>query len=211
MICDECHYSLPWHQGCARCGNSLIKSENHSLCAFCAYQTPSYAQLIAIWEYAPPIDRLISQFKFNQCLQWRKFFSKQLFHRLTHCPDFLAPDLIVPVPLHPSRLKQRGYNQAQLLAEKISKYLKIPSSHSICERIKKTKVQHTLPQHQRNDNLSNAFKIKKPLNQKKIAILDDVVTTGHTVNHLSEVLLAAGASQIQIWCIAKTYAVKATH
>lgn len=113
------------------------------------------------------------------------------------------PDLIIPIPLHTSRLRQRGFNQALEIARPISKKLNIPiDTQGIC-RTKATVAQSSLPAKLRRQNIRQAFTSNRRFDGLKIALLDDVVTTGHTVEECSQLLKQQGAQEIDIWCVAR--------
>ena len=114
------------------------------------------------------------------------------------------PECIIPVPLHPQRLRVRGFNQALELARIIAKQLNIPLNYSLCQRDKSTPFQSGLSAKQRKQNLKNAFIVTKPHAYKHVAIFDDVVTTGTTVNELAKQLKNSGVETIEVWAIART-------
>jgi ComF family protein len=115
-----------------------------------------------------------------------------------------VPQLIIPMPLHPLRLKERGFNQALELARPIAKRLGIPINNKSCERIRVTQAQSLIPAPQRLHNVENAFRVNENFQATNIAIIDDVITTGHTVNELSKVLRKREVEKITIWCCAKS-------
>jgi ComF family protein len=113
------------------------------------------------------------------------------------------PECIIPVPLHPKRLRQRGYNQALELARPIARGLKIKLETQLCQRIRNTLPQTELSLRSRQANLRNAFQITPTVPYQHIAIVDDVVTTGHTVYELARIFKRAGVAQIEIWAVAR--------
>jgi len=113
------------------------------------------------------------------------------------------PTLLIPVPLHPKRLRQRGYNQAILIAKQITKLTQIPLNHSICQRIRETPPQSKTTALTRRSNMVGAFKMKQYCPEKHIALIDDVMTTGATVDGLSHLLKQQGTEKISIWCAAR--------
>ena len=113
-------------------------------------------------------------------------------------------DLLVPVPLHPHRLKQRGFNQALELARPLSHQLGIPLAESSCLRIRNTEPQQGLKVKARKRNLKNAFIGLSHVRGQHVAIIDDVVTTGTTTNSVARALLNAGAKACDVWCFART-------
>ena len=112
------------------------------------------------------------------------------------------PELIIPIPLHRKRLRQRGFNQAVELARPIAKQLGLSIDRTLCKRIKNTPAQITLEAKQRQQNMRNAFQIKPP-NLDYIAIIDDVMTTTSTVNELCKCLRKQGVKKIDVWVIAR--------
>lgn len=114
------------------------------------------------------------------------------------------PDVIIPVPLHRSRQYERGFNQAIESARPISKRLNIPIEYKRCKRLVNTAAQSKLPANQRANNVKNAFVAHQDLAYKHIALLDDVMTTGHTLIEMSRALYYVGVKRIDVWCCART-------
>ena len=114
-----------------------------------------------------------------------------------------VPDVLIPVPLHYQRLRQRGYNQALELARPIAKMLGIPIDIRSCRRRKVTKEQSGLQAKQRKSNVRDAFEVTGDLRNRSIAIIDDVMTTGSTVNELAKQLMQAGATTVDVWVCAR--------
>ena len=117
--------------------------------------------------------------------------------------DIPLPDMIVPVPLHASRLQERGFNQALEIARPLAKTLGLPMDSHRCLRIKPTPPQMTLSADKRRKNMSQAFQVNGSFNGMTVAILDDVVTTGNTVAELGRMIKAQGASEVHVWCCAR--------
>jgi len=113
------------------------------------------------------------------------------------------PDCILPVPLHKSRYRERGFNQSIEIARTVAKELQIPLDLNSCRRHRDTPHQTALSGKQRRKNMKNAFSIIKPINAQHIAILDDVMTTGSTVHELAAVLKKAGVSRVDVWVCAR--------
>lgn len=118
-------------------------------------------------------------------------------------PDWQWPDAILPVPLHPNRLRERGYNQALELARVVGRRLGTPVEHRHCRRTRATQAQSDLDERRRLANIRGAFEAA-PVVPKRLAILDDVVTTGATVTELTRVLRRVGCEQIEVWTLART-------
>jgi ComF family protein len=122
----------------------------------------------------------------------------------TQLENHPGPDLIIPVPLHRTQLRMRGFNQSLELADVISVRLGIPVNQQICSRVKKTSAQKNLSARERMSNLDGAFAVTGPVVGKRIAIVDDVMTTGSTVESLSRLLYQSGAVDVQVWVLART-------
>lgn len=205
-LCHECENNLPWIQNaCLQCGIELHHIDTEKkICGQCLISKPYYDKTIALFHYVEPIPRLITQLKFKNNLVYAKLFGELLAN--TICKTFKEnkPEFIIPVPLHKKRLHERGFNQALEIARPLSKLSNIPIDIKICQRIKKTEAQSSIPSNERKINVKNAFAIHKNFLANHIAIVDDVVTTGNTVLELSRCLKKAGAQKIDVWCIART-------
>jgi len=165
--------------------------------------------LHALAGYQPPYPMLIKQLKYGKKLIAGELLGQLLADSISaqfsseELADF---DYLIAVPLHYKKLRQRGFNQAQLIADIISRQLKIPLLANSIERCKETQAQEGLSVSKRRKNLRSAFTANKniPLQGKKIALLDDVVTTGATIESLCRCLLAEQVSSISIFCICRT-------
>lgn len=208
-ICNSCEQRLPIiRKPCLRCALPLVPvnlAEN--ICGNCLIKPPRFRYCISPFSYSPPLDKLISDFKFHDKLLNGNFLAEQL---LVSVKNFYLqralPELIMPVPLHPKRLRSRGYNQALELAKKLSKALSIPLDYRNCYRSIDTLAQMSLPASQRARNLRNAFLIRNPddFKHRSIAIIDDVITTMSTVHEVSRILLKHGVKEVHVWAVART-------
>ena len=113
------------------------------------------------------------------------------------------PELVIPVPLHPTRYRHRGFNQSIEIAKTVAKELNIPLDLNSCSRHRDTPHQIALPAKLRRKNMKNAFLVQKMIPAQHVAIIDDVMTTGTTANELASVLKAAGVIHIDIWVCAR--------
>ncbi|WP_369406459.1 ComF family protein [Candidatus Thiosymbion oneisti] len=141
--------------------------------------------------------------KFRARLNLARLLGQCLASTLGECGAEL-PDLIVPVPLHAKRLRERGYNQALELARTIGRELSIPVDIQSCVRVSATPPQAGLARKERQRNVRGAFRVLHPPGVERVAILDDVVTTGSTVTELTRVLLRAGVERVDVWAVART-------
>ena len=163
----------------------------------------NFLNIIALFNYQFPIDQLIIEMKFKRKLINAKIFGDLLANHLcNHYKQHKKPQMIIPVPLHYLRLRERGYNQALELAKQVKKRLKIPIDKANIIRIKNTEPQTLLNAKKRKNNLKHAFKVIKSLPYKHVAIIDDVITTGNTIKELCKSLQQEGIAKIDIWCCA---------
>ena len=226
LICQYCFSILTaTEQGCFQCAEPLPKSikivvsihgcNSPIFCGRCQNTPPWFDRVIAQLAYQEPLSKLIQGYKFANQLNLLPSLSECLIQQIQSVRDkgYQLPDALIAVPLHPQRLRQRGFNQSLLLANRVSKHLKIPLLNSLILRIKNTGDQASLNRKQRKSNIYKAFQIspsnKIDLSQiNKIAIIDDVITSGNTCNELARILKKAGITFVDIWCIAKTPFIK---
>jgi len=201
-LCQKCSTSLPLlGPACPRCANPLPKTH---ICGSCLTHPAIRHRSQSLFQYAFPIDKLISEFKFNQ----RHYLSQYLGHQLAHHIKQVSeemPQMLIPIPLHHTRLKQRGYNQSAELAKVLSTELDIPLNQSALKRIKATKPQNQLPFSERKKNLMTAFTCQANHQlPEHIALIDDVLTTGHTADAAAKALIKQGVKTVELWTIART-------
>jgi len=178
-----------------------MDNENR-LCGACLQQMPPYTTVYRFADYAPPFDRIIQQLKFNQKLHYARLLGS-LMARDIRARELDLPDVLMPVPLHSQRLKQRGFNQAVEVARTLAKSLDLPLDIHSCIRSRPTAEQSGLFAKQRKVNIKGAFQVQRAIKGKHIAILDDVMTTGSTVNELTKVLKINGAKRVDVWVCAR--------
>ncbi|WP_231702246.1 ComF family protein [Halopseudomonas litoralis] len=179
------------------------------LCGQCQHNQPAFVQVVTPFRYSFPLDSLIPSFKYHQQLTYGRLLARLLHQAVAqHYQERqqALPDLLIPMPLHRVRQAQRGYNQALELARPIARLLKLPVDRHSLVRQRPTAPQQGLDAQARRRNLQNAFVCRHPerIAGKHIAMIDDVVTTGTTVNEASRILLDAGAASVSIWCVART-------
>ncbi|HJN53273.1 MAG: ComF family protein [Pseudomonadales bacterium] len=209
-LCEGCEGDLPrLTDVCLRCSIPLLPAQ--TLCGRCFGDPPPFERSVALYRYVPPIDQLIIDFKYNRKLLIGKVLGYLLARKLDDLYVDSAPDLLIPVPLHPKRLRDRGFNQALEIADVISDCCRIPIDNRCCRRVKHTDAQRNLSAKQRQRNISNAFRVDREIAARKVAIVDDVVTTGATVTELSKTLLRNGVEEVHVWAVARTTAPTAIH
>ena len=201
-LCPDCIADLPWiTAACRQCGCALPAGDHRLQCGTCQQQAPFFDATTAILQYRPPVDYLVQRLKFSGELAIAHPLSCLLARHLSSRQARL-PDLLVPVPLHPSRLRVRGFNQATELARPLGRKLGIAVNTRLCRRTRNTEPQSLLPVKARHDNLRDAFRIDG-IPARHIAIIDDVMTSGHTAGELARALKRAGSERVEVWVIAR--------
>jgi ComF family protein len=207
-LCNGCLADLPAIDPCcALCALPLpadvADRGTGVLCGACQGRAPPFTICRAAFRYQDPLPALIAGIKFRGRLNLLRLLGLLLARRLRETAADL-PDRIVPVPLHPDRLRQRGYNQAHELARLVGRALAVPVDDRCCARVLATTPQSELDQKARMKNMRGAFSAMKRLEGLHLAVLDDVVTTGSTVSELARTLSGAGAARVDVWTIART-------
>ena len=208
MLCDQCQKIVPWHKhACQRCGNSLTDIENiNSDCGKRLSNPPPFTRMIVLFQYDKPITKLITGLKFQHKLVYARLLGNLLSQQIQqHHHNQTMPECLIPVPLHTKRIHERGFNQALEIARPIAKTLNIPIDYQYCNRTRATAAQTSLPAKQRGKNVKNAFAIQSNKSYRHVALIDDVVTTGHTITELSHTLRNHGVETIEIWCCAHAF------
>ena len=200
LCCAACDAELPRLTG-EHCPICALPTLAGSMCGECLKQLPPFDHTVAAFSYQFPLDKLIQALKYRERLILVNYLADALTRRITS-----RPDCIVALPLHPVRLRERGFNQSLLLARRISRQLDIPLLPDACERVRNTPPQSSLPWKERDKNMRRAF-ICKPdadVRGKHVAIVDDVMTTGASIGELARTLKQAGASEVSAWVVART-------
>jgi len=200
-LCAGCRRDLPrLGGGCARCALPLTDA-GEALCGACQRRPPAFERCLSLFEYQAPVDHLLLGLKFHSRLEMARLLGQLMARWLAQACES-RPDLLVPVPLHPRRLRQRGFNQALELARPIARRLGLSLDAQCCRRVRSTAPQVELPRRQRLKNLGGAFEVSGPVSGR-VVIVDDVMTTGSTADELARCLLAAGASAVEVWVCAR--------
>jgi ComF family protein len=203
-LCSACQQSLPWHSApkCPQCG---LLSDGQ-ICGHCLQSAPSFDATRAFFSYEYPLDRLLQHYKYKESLHLADTFASLFIkHLFNDCPiNQTQTDLIMPMPMHNERLKQRGFNQALEIARLISKHRQIKLDFTSCQRIRLTPPQASLPLKERIKNIRGVFQCDTNLQGLNIALVDDVMTSGASLNELAKTLKQAGAAHVECWVIART-------
>lgn len=170
------------------------------MCAHCLRHPPAFAHTQAAFLYAYPLDGLIQQFKYGRDLHLAQFFATHLAPHVMNTPA----ELIIPMPLHPERIRERGFNQAVEMGRPLARELGVPLVLDAARRIRNTPAQASLPHDARLKNIHGAFVCDARVKGKRVALLDDVMTTGASLHELARAVLAAGAIEVEAWVLART-------
>jgi ComF family protein len=199
-LCVDCVAELPRNRSCcARCALPLATPAE--MCGECLRRTPPWDAAWAPFRYGWPLDRLESRFKFGADLAAGRVLST--LWQCEPCPVAL-PQLLLTVPLHAARLRQRGYNQALELARPLARSLRVPLRHDLLQRARATAAQTELDAVGRRRNVRGAFALRAgSVPPAHVAILDDVMTTGATVAECARVLRRAGVARVDVWALAR--------
>ena len=207
-ICNECYYNIKRHVPpfCQKCGRGLMQTKDiySGACSICQNRQYYFNQAWSICSYEGIIKELIHKFKYNQKVQYKAIF-EDLFNEFIETFNVLSEiDLIIPIPLHPARLREREYNQSQVLASIVSKIINKPSDCKILFRRKNTKSQINLNEEKRFKNIADCFAIKnsKEILNKSILLIDDVFTTGITLSEAAKVISKGHPKKISILTLA---------
>lgn len=200
-LCSHCNQQLPRiQQPCAICGMPLTRA-NGATCGKCLTQPPAFDALTSPLAYEDSVRYLIHGLKYRRQMANARLIGSLLSASLRD--RHTLPQAILPVPLHRSRLQQRGFNQALEIARHLSRDLGIPIASFDCQRTRATPMQSGLTASERRRNIRGAFACGSNLNLRHIAIVDDVVTTGATVEELARTLKKSGVEQIEVWAGAR--------
>lgn len=185
-ICTECIKKLKYVKEpvCMKCGRGL-KDGQQEYCYDCAHKKHEYVKGVSLYEYGS-IRNTIYRFKYGGRQEYAAFLGEEMARRLGKRISAWRPDALVPVPLHPARMRKRGYNQAQLLAEEAGRHMGIPVKSDWIIREKNTEPLKLLDGRARQNNLKKAFKIKQnDVKLNTIVIIDDIYTTGSTMDEIA--------------------------
>jgi ComF family protein len=164
---------------------------------------PVFARAVIPFRYAFPVDRCIKALKFSGDRAYARVLGVLLAHARRDI-DAPLPDVLIPVALHSARYRERGFNQAREIARYASRCLGLPVNIRCLTRVVNTREQSGLPLFERQNNIRGAFAIARPLLPgSRVALIDDVITTGSTVSEAAAMLRAAGAVEIELWTVAR--------
>lgn len=198
LACGICRTRLPYirEPSCRKCGKPLLLEERE-YCADCGRKTHHFRQGKAPFAYDEVMRASIARFKYGGRREYAAFYAEEILFRCAKEMLFWKSEALIPIPLHPSRERIRGFNQAKLLAEEISKRSGIPTDSTVLKRCKKTRAQKELDDRERLTNLKNAFSVREgKIPYKTVILVDDIYTTGSTLDEAARVLKEKGIQTI---------------
>jgi ComF family protein len=206
-LCEACRVSLPIiERPCRRCAS--VTDAEDGVCAACRLRPPPFVRTVVALCYVEPVTRMIQRLKFHGSRIDARVLGGLLAARIRdeYRNDAPAPSLAIPVPLSRRRLLRRGHNQAAVLARWVGSAIDhdVSIDYHICRRTRDTPPQTGLNCAARLRNLDGAFRVTRSLAGARVAIVDDVMTTGSTVTALTQTLLDAGAAEVHVWTAART-------
>ena len=196
-VCLKCKPQIQYIKApfCMKCGKQLNEPQQE-YCNDCLRRKHFYLQGKALYDYGSMADSIF-RFKYMGRQEYAGFYGKELYDRYGFWLRAVRPDALVPVPIHASRKRKRGYNQAELVAAELAKYSEKPVNSKLIIRKKKTKPQKDLTTQERQNNLKKAFKIcQNDVKLSTIVIIDDIYTTGSTIDDMAKLLMASGIQKV---------------
>ncbi len=197
-MCRACYADLPWHTQpqCPQCG--LLS--NGLVCGACLSAPPSFDATRSLFVYEFPLDAMIQRYKYGNMLSLGYVFGTLLSQKI----NLANVDLVIPMPMHPVRLKERGFNQALEMAKIMTQHCPQKLDSKTAQRQKYTQPQASLPFKERVKNIKGAFKVVHDVTGQRIMIVDDVMTTGASLNELAKALKQKGASHVLCSVLARS-------
>lgn len=199
---------------CRRCANPLPGGDAEAdadaglgaLCGACRVHPPAFDITLTATDYAIPIDQLVLQLKFGHRLALASLFARLLRDAVLQRPDFVLPALLCPVPLGPRRLAERGYNQSLEIARPLARSLGVALHPRLLSRVRETVAQSSVAPEQRQQNIADAFAIPDAalVRGRHVGVVDDVMTSGRTLNELAATLKRHGAARVSNLVFART-------
>ncbi len=188
---------------CIKCSLPLRMIEDGPICQECKNNFYFFDRAISVVKYEGDIKKLIYKFKYSSHTYLARIMGTMMADKLKI--EYIEADLIIPVPLHKNKEKERGFNQAALLGKYIAKETDILLNTDTLVRVKNTKVMHNLNKKERQENVKDAFKVidKRVIKKKNIILVDDIFTTGATVNTCSRLLIESGAKSVTVLTFAR--------
>ncbi|MFC0251305.1 ComF family protein [Massilia consociata] len=208
-VCPPCSlaYATGKQPRCPCCANPVGPHDTARRCGACLADPPAFDATVAACAYAVPLDRLVLQLKFGGRLALAPWMARRLGDAAAAHAGLALPDVLCPVPLGPRRLIERGYNQALEMARPLARALGIPLASRLAQRLVDTAAQSGVAPAERRRNVRGAFALadgQVALHGRHVGVVDDVMTSGHTLDELAGVLKQAGAARVTNFVFART-------
>ncbi|MGI6010632.1 MAG: double zinc ribbon domain-containing protein [Ruminococcus sp.] len=197
-ICPSCREKLKIVEGvhCSRCGK-FIENDEKEFCENCKNSPHFFEEGYGVFPYAGWVQESVVRFKFHGRAEYGKFYGKMMGVCSADRVGRWRPQVILPVPMYRGKKKRRGYNQAEILAREAGKYLDIPVRTDLLFRVRNTKPQKEMTPQKRRENLKGAFRaLPECGNYERILLVDDIYTTGSTMDAIAEILKQQGTGKI---------------
>ena len=203
-LCAACEGDLPASDAaCSVCAEPLAAAGTDLRCGACLRRAPRFDAACCAFRYAYPVDHLIRALKYQGAIAQSRVLGNLLAAHISQVHRGPLPELLIPVPLAQGRFQSRGYNQAIELGKHLEKWLHISLRADLVVRTRETAEQAGLGQKERRRNIRGAFACSGRLPARHLAIVDDVITTGSTVNELARLLKREGAKRVEVWAVAR--------
>ena len=202
-LCQDCEKKICYIKEplCKKCGKQ-IENERQEFCSDCSRKKHHYIQGKAVFSYQKEMKVSMYRFKYSNRREYAKFYASKAIERYADWIKFREIEAIVPVPLHAEKQRSRGYNQAEIFAKCLAEQTGLPVMKRLIKRVRNTIPQKELNEQQRKDNLKGAFQVEANIVKcSKILLVDDIYTTGVTVDAAAEVLKNAGVAEVYVLCI----------
>lgn len=200
LWCAACDCALPYLDA-PHCPVCALPTPGGEICGQCLQHSPAFTRATAVFGYTFPLDKLMQAMKYGEQIALARAFAGKLARRIDKTN---LPDCAIPMPLHPAKLRERGFNQSLLLAARVARELDVKLLHNTCQRVRDTPPQSALPWKERKKNVRGAFRCDADLTGKRVVLVDDVMTTGASLDALATAVQKMGASEIGVWVVART-------
>lgn len=182
-----------------KCGKPIRHAEQEH-CHDCARIQHHFEKGAALWLHEEPVNLSIYQYKFHNQRSFGRYYAEEMAERYGDTLAKWNPDIIIPIPLHSAKLRKRGYNQAAIVAKELGKLMSLPVSVKLLKRMRGTNPLKTLDPAERKRNLRKAFAVedeeRELLKGKRVLLIDDIYTTGSTMDEAAKILKGAGAEKV---------------
>ncbi len=204
-VCPSCflHIQYVKFPYCIKCGKGILLS-SLEYCEDCYASPKSFIRCVALYDYRSPIiSKMMAEIKYHNRRDFIDFICDDFIEKKGHIIKEWAGEVFLPVPVHPSKLYTRGFNQAEAMARKLSNAFDIPLDTKLLIRTKRTSPQKKMSASERSANLISAFKTTKRLAYETVILVDDIYTTGSTVEACTKVLMESGIKHVYVICFSR--------